>query len=89
MELLPPIATRPPAPPIASVPAIGDGNFKLVIHEQKQGAPEQELFDLQEAFAERTNLTEQHPAIATKLQTEMRHWQESVLRSLTGADYEK
>jgi arylsulfatase A-like enzyme len=69
--------------------AIIEGNFKLVIHEPKQGEPKRELFDLQADPAEKTNLIEQQPAIAGKLQTQLREWQESVLQSLTGADYQK
>jgi len=67
--------------------AIIDGNFKLVIHEQKGGEPRRELFDLQADPAEKTNLIGQHPDIAEKLQTALRDWQKSVLHSLTGADY--
>jgi arylsulfatase A-like enzyme len=69
--------------------AIIDGNFKLVIHEPKQGAPKRELFDLQADPAEKNNLLAEQPAIAGKLQTELRDWQQSVLTSLTGADYPK
>jgi arylsulfatase A-like enzyme len=69
--------------------AIIDGHFKLVIHEQKKGEPKQELFDLQADPAEQTNLIEQQPATAEKLQTRLRQWQQSVLNSLTGVDYRK
>ena len=69
--------------------AIIDGHFKLVIHEQKKGEPKQELFDLHADPAEQTNLIEQQPATAEKLQTRLRQWQQSVLNSLTGVDYQK
>ena len=69
--------------------AIIDGHFKLVIREQKKGEPKQELFDLQADPAEQTNLIEQQPATAEKLQTRLRQWQQSVLKSLTGVDYQK
>lgn len=69
--------------------AIIDGNFKLVIHEQKKGDPKHELFDLLSDPAEKTNLIEQQPATAEKLRIRLRQWQQSVLRSLTGADYQK
>ena len=69
--------------------AIIDGRFKLVIHEQKNGDPQRELFDLEADPAEKTNLITQQPATAEKLQILLRHWQQSVLRSLTGADYPK
>ena len=64
--------------------AIIDGPFKLVIHDKKQ-----ELFNLEADPAEKTNLITQHPETATKLQTQLREWQHSVLKSLSGADYAK
>ena len=69
--------------------AIIDGRFKLVIHEPKTGNAKHELFDLQADPAEKTNLIQQQPAVAEKLQTRLHEWQQSVLRSLTGADYQK
>lgn len=69
--------------------AIIDGNMKLVINETKKGDPKLELFDLGTDAAEKTNIIEQQPAIADKLKTQMREWQETVLHSLTGADYKK
>ena len=67
--------------------AIIDGDYKLVIHEQKTGGPRIELFDLKTDPAEKTNLFGQQPDMAGKLQNRLRDWQKSVLRSLTGADY--
>ena len=69
--------------------AIIDGNFKLVIHDPKNGDPKKELFDLHADPAEKNNLISQHAAVADKLQTQLREWQQSVLQSLTGADYRK
>lgn len=69
--------------------AIIEGRFKLVLHEQKGGTVKRELFDLQSDPAEKTNLFEQQRAAADKLQARMRDWQQSVLHSLTGADYKK
>ena len=69
--------------------AIIEGKFKLVIHEQRTGAPRRELFDLSADPAEKANLNEQQPDVAQKLQTRLIAWQQSVLRSLTGADYGK
>ena len=69
--------------------AIIDGRFKFVIQEPNQGDPKHELFDLQADPAEKTNLVEREPAIAGKLQTQLKKWQQSVLQSLTGADYKK
>ncbi len=67
--------------------AIIDGRFKLVIHEPRSGNVKRELFDLQADPAEKANLLEQQPATAARLQTRLRDWQQSVLHSLTGADY--
>jgi len=67
--------------------AIIDGDFKLVIHEKKKGEPTIELFDLGSDPAEKVNLTDQQPATSDRLQTRLRQWQQSVLNSLTGADY--
>jgi arylsulfatase A-like enzyme len=68
--------------------AIIDGRFKLVIHEQKN-ATRRELFDLEADPAEKMDLVEQQAERAEKLQGKLRDWQQSVLRSLTGADYRK
>jgi arylsulfatase A-like enzyme len=70
--------------------AILDGRFKLVIHDGgKSPAPRVELFDLEADPAEATNLAGRHPERVHQLQTSLRAWQQSVLRSLTGADYER
>ncbi|TXT18823.1 MAG: sulfatase, partial [Planctomycetota bacterium] len=69
--------------------AIIEGQFKLVIHEQKNGNTKRELFDLQTDPAEKTNLIEKTPAVADQLATRLREWQQSVLHSLTGADYSR
>jgi hypothetical protein len=45
------------------------------------------LFDLKADPAEKTNLVDQQPELTRKLQTDLRNWQDSVLKSLTGADY--
>jgi arylsulfatase A-like enzyme len=64
-----------------------EGDHKLVIHERKNGEPKVELFDLKADPAEKTNLLEQKPELAKELQSKLRQWQDSVLKSLTGADY--
>ncbi|HNW42844.1 MAG TPA: sulfatase-like hydrolase/transferase, partial [Opitutaceae bacterium] len=69
--------------------SIIEGDHKIVIHEQKNGAPKIELFDLKADPAEKTNLLEQKPELAKELQSKLRQWQDSVLKSLTGADYRK
>lgn len=70
--------------------AIIDGDYKLVVHEQKNGgAVRRELFDLAADPGEKHDLIEHRPAIAEKLQAHLLDWQRSVLRSLVGADYAK
>jgi len=66
-----------------------EGRYKLVIHEQKTGAAKRELFDLETDPAEKSNLIDKQPALAEQIQTRFTLWQQSVLRSLTGADYKK
>ncbi len=68
--------------------AIIDGDFKLVIHELKNGSPQLELFDLAKDPAEKKNLVDELPGVAEKLNKQLRQWQQSVLESLTGADYQ-
>ena len=69
--------------------AVIDGNYKLVVHEGKAGEPRYEVFDLATDPAEKSNLSEQNPALSKKLQAELKSWQQSVLHSLSGADYAK
>ena len=64
-----------------------DGHFKLVIHEGNKGEPRRELFDLQADPGEKQNVIEQQPDVAERLAARLRAWQDSVLHSLTGADY--
>ena len=67
--------------------SIMEGRLKLVIYDQKNGALRQELFDIDADPAERTNLIGRQPDRDEQLRTKLRAWQDSVLRSLTGADY--
>jgi arylsulfatase A-like enzyme len=67
--------------------AILDNRYKLVIHDQKDREPLRELFDVRSDPAEKHNLIEAHPEIADQLALRLREWQDSVLHSLTGADY--
>jgi hypothetical protein len=46
-----------------------------------------ELFDLRADPAERNDLAAKHPDEVARLYRQLRTWQESVLASLTGADY--
>jgi arylsulfatase A-like enzyme len=63
------------------------GDYKLVVREKSNGQ-RIELFDLKSDPAEKNNLAEKDPQRTSNLQVELRNWQDSVLRSLTGADYQ-
>ena len=47
-----------------------------------------ELFDLTNDPAETKNLAASHPELVEAMQQQLREWQQSVLESLTGADYQ-
>ena len=64
-----------------------DNRYKLVIAGEPEGDAERELFDLREDEAEENNLIQSRPEIAGQLEGQLRDWQQSVLESLTGADY--
>ena len=64
-----------------------EGRLKLVMHDQNNGALRQELFDIETDPAEKMNLIEEQRDRAEQLRAKLRAWQDSVLRSLTGADY--
>jgi arylsulfatase A-like enzyme len=66
--------------------AIVDNSHKLVIDGGKGTGIE--LFDLRDDPGETKNLAEAQPAVAAALQTRLREWQESVLKSLRGEDYQ-
>ena len=57
--------------------------FKLAFDKR----PAEELFDLRNDQAEKNNLIDTKPEIAKNLDKQLRDWQQSVLNSLTGADY--
>lgn len=46
-----------------------------------------ELYDLEKDRQEKDNIASQHPKIVKAMRAELLEWQESVERSLTGADY--
>jgi hypothetical protein len=46
------------------------------------------LYNIQNDPGEKQNLADERPEIVKELQAELRKWQESVLNSLTGVDYE-
>ncbi len=68
--------------------AIISGDMKLVMRDSKKNAGGKvELFDLKSDPEEKRNLLDEQSSLAKRLQQQMRQWQESVLNSLTGADY--
>ncbi|MHB9007433.1 MAG: N-acetylgalactosamine-6-sulfatase, partial [Limisphaerales bacterium] len=67
--------------------SIIEGRFKLVLHGAGSGGLKRELFDLEADPAETTNLLERQPDRVERLQAQLLAWQNSVLKSLTGADY--
>ena len=68
--------------------AILDNRYKLVVDADRGGEGSKELFDLRKDRAEKENLTASEPEVARKLEQQLREWQQSVLESLTGADYD-
>jgi arylsulfatase A-like enzyme len=71
----------------AGARAILDNRYKLVVHDKPGSEPTEELFDLRKDPAEENNLITNQPEIAKDLSRQLRVWQQSVLKSLTGADY--
>lgn len=65
--------------------AILDNRFKLVLDGEREGT--KELFDIRADPAEKNNVATAHPDVARTLEQQLRTWQQSVLKSLTGADY--
>ncbi len=66
--------------------AILDRQFKLVI-DGEPGEPAVQLFELGSDPGEQTSVAEKIPRRVAKLEMKLRQWQESVVSSLTGADY--
>jgi arylsulfatase A-like enzyme len=69
--------------------SIIEGSLKLVVHEPKSGGQQVELFDLDKDPAEKTSLASDRPEVVQKLQQHLRKWQDGVMKSLSGADYER
>ena len=61
--------------------------YKLVVDGETPNAKGYELYDIQNDPGEAKNLADEHPEMVKEMQAELRKWQESVLNSLTGADY--
>jgi arylsulfatase A-like enzyme len=67
--------------------AMTDNRYKLLIGMQSGGDERVELYDLIEDRAEQNDLSARHPDIVNDMKKRMHDWQQSVLESLTGADY--
>ena len=65
------------------------GNFKLMVEGQAPNKNGFELYDILNDPAEQKNLAGEHPEIVQEMQADLREWQESVLNSLSEADYKK
>jgi arylsulfatase A-like enzyme len=63
-----------------------DNRYKLLF--PKGGNPEYELYDIVADKEESHDLASEHPEIVKRMATELRAWQLSVEKSLTGADYQ-
>jgi arylsulfatase A-like enzyme len=68
--------------------AIMVNQYKLVLDGKTPNENGFELYDIQDDPGELNNLADEYPEIVMEMQVELRKWQESVLNSLTGADYE-
>ena len=66
--------------------AILSSNYKLVIRGTSTDQTI-ELFDINQDSAEEHNIAEKYPEVVSNLQKTLKQWQDSVLHSLTGADY--
>jgi arylsulfatase A-like enzyme len=64
------------------------GPYKLVVEGQSPGNSGIELYDIKSDPGELKNLAGEFPEMVREMQKELRKWQESVLNSLKGADYE-
>jgi len=71
----------------AGARSILDNRYKLVVHDKPGGEFERQLFDVRDDPAEKVDLIETKSDVAKNLEQQLRDWQQSVLESLTGADY--
>jgi arylsulfatase A-like enzyme len=63
--------------------------YKLMMESQTSNKVGVELYDIQNDPGESENLADKYPEIVKDMQNELRKWQESVLKSLSEADYKK
>ena len=61
--------------------------YKLIVRSRKGKPDTSELYDVRKDPAEKQNLLASEPAVVRSMQRKLRAWQQSVLQSLTGADY--
>lgn len=67
--------------------AIMKNQYKLIVEGKTPNDKGFELYDIQNDPGEIKNLADEYPEMVEEMQAELRKWQESVLHSLTGADY--
>ncbi len=67
--------------------AVLDNRYKLVVDGQKDTSSK-ELFDIIKDPAEKNDLINIHPDIAQQLEMDLLNWQQSVLHSLKGSNYQ-
>lgn len=65
-----------------------DNRYKLVVRGQRGSSPKAELFDVRKDPAETENLAVDRPQVLADMRAALHQWQQSVLKSLTGADYQ-
>jgi arylsulfatase A-like enzyme len=63
--------------------------YKLVLEGQSPNSQGFELYDIENDPGEKKDLTGEHPEMVKEMQADLRKWQESVLQSLTGTDYQQ
>jgi arylsulfatase A-like enzyme len=63
--------------------------YKLIVEGKTPNEKGYELYDIQNDPAETKNLADEFPEMVEQMAADLRKWQESVLNSLTGADYNK
>lgn len=61
--------------------------YKLLVQETLGRPARVELYDLEVDPAETTSLAERYPLVVEQMQEQLQRWQQSVLNSLSGADY--
>ena len=61
--------------------------YKLIVKSRKGKPDARELYDVRKDPAEKQNLAKSESQVAQGMQERLRAWQQSVLESLTGADY--